>query len=232
MHRLLDHDPLRPPGGDPADPAQRVVRPVAGRADDRRDRRRPGPAAPPAIPSATSRTASMPASLWAKSTMTMRAPTRKMLSRPGERSTDGRKSSQAVGRPARSSRRGPARRRPRRAHWRRCGGRARRWRSGCRGPGDVSRVGLLAIPLDERPVGDEVRPPAAAEVAADGRRSRPRRARSTRRGRARRRATGDDVRVVAVEDRPAVRAGHPGDRRLDLGQLRQGVDPLQVEVIG
>ena len=30
------------------------------------------PAAPPAIPSATSRTAAMPASLWAKSTMTMR----------------------------------------------------------------------------------------------------------------------------------------------------------------
>ena len=50
------------------------------------------PAAPPAMPSATSRTAEIPASLWAKSTMTIRDPSRKMLSRPGERSVVGRKS--------------------------------------------------------------------------------------------------------------------------------------------
>ena len=41
LEGLLDGDPLRPLGGDPADPAQRVVGPVAGGPDDRGDRRRP-----------------------------------------------------------------------------------------------------------------------------------------------------------------------------------------------
>ena len=41
LERLLDGDPLRSLGGDPADPAQRVVGPVAGGPDDRGDRRRP-----------------------------------------------------------------------------------------------------------------------------------------------------------------------------------------------
>ena len=50
------------------------------------------PAPPAAIPSATSITAEIPASLWAKSTMTTREPSRNRLSRPGERSDDGAKS--------------------------------------------------------------------------------------------------------------------------------------------
>src|SRR6185369_8937303 len=36
LARLLDGDPLRPLGGDPADPAERVVGAVTGRADDDR----------------------------------------------------------------------------------------------------------------------------------------------------------------------------------------------------
>ena len=50
------------------------------------------PAAPPAMPSATSSTAEMPASLWAKSTMTTFDPTRNRFNRPGDRSVSGRKS--------------------------------------------------------------------------------------------------------------------------------------------
>ena len=50
------------------------------------------PGTPPAIAAATSRMAPVPASLWAKSTMTVRRPSRNTFSRPGESSADGRKS--------------------------------------------------------------------------------------------------------------------------------------------
>src|SRR5712691_10142219 len=46
------------------------------------------PTAPAAIPSATSRIAAIPASLWAKSTMTTLAPRRNRLSRHGDRDAD------------------------------------------------------------------------------------------------------------------------------------------------
>jgi hypothetical protein len=42
---------------------------------------------------------------------------------------------------------------------------------------------------------------------------------------------GPDPRVLAVEDGPAARRGDLGDDRLDLGQLVQGVDPVQAEVV-
>ena len=50
------------------------------------------PAAPPAIAAATSRIASVPASLCAKSTITVRWPRRNRFIRPGECSAEGRKS--------------------------------------------------------------------------------------------------------------------------------------------
>ncbi len=50
------------------------------------------PAAPPAIAAATSRIASVPASLWAKSMITVRWPRRNRFMRPGECSAEGRKS--------------------------------------------------------------------------------------------------------------------------------------------
>ncbi len=42
----------------------------------------------------------------------------------------------------------------------------------------------------------------------------------------------EDPRVVGVEDRPPVLAGDPRDHRLDLGELVDGVDALQAEVVG
>ena len=46
------------------------------------------------------------------------------------------------------------------------------------------------------------------------------------------RAHREDPRVVAVEHRPAVLAGDPRDDGLDLGELVEGVDALQAEVVG
>ena len=47
-----------------------------------------------------------------------------------------------------------------------------------------------------------------------------------------RRATAATSGIVGIEHDPAVGLGDAADRRLDLGQLGQGVDPLQVEVVG
>ena len=43
---------------------------------------------------------------------------------------------------------------------------------------------------------------------------------------------GEHARVVAVEHGPAVLAGDPRDDRLDLGELVDGVDALEAEVVG
>src|SRR5688500_19901760 len=41
-----------------------------------------------------------------------------------------------------------------------------------------------------------------------------------------------DPRIVGVEHRPAAAPGDADDCALDLGQLVEGVDPLQAQVIG
>ena len=81
-------------------------------------------------------------------------------------------------------------------------------------------------------VADEVGPAAALDDGA--RRSASRRRASVNSATSRPDAAGDrrDERVVGVEDDPAVGLRDPADRRLDLGQLGQGMDALQVEVVG
>ena len=190
------------------------------------------PAAPAAIPSATSRTAAMPASLWAKSTMTRREPSRNRFSRPGERSVDGAEVEQAV-----------ADLLERRAEAARPTG--RRQGVGDVVPGQPADRDRDAADLDD----------AVATVALDlgqpARRARGRPDRRRRGGGGRRPAAppsaaereerdpgadppGDrgHERVVAVEHDPAVRLGDAADGRLDLGQLGQRVDALQVEMVG
>ena len=89
----------------------------------------------------------------------------------------------------------------------------------------------LALRLADLPVADEVREPAAPEVAPD-----PRRAVALQREPGHRGAhhPGDarDVAVVRVQDDPAAWLREPGDDRLHLGELGQGVDALEVHVVG
>src|SRR6478672_290372 len=202
------------------------------------------PAAPPAIPSATSRIALTPASLWAKSMITTRDPRRKRLRRPGERSDEGWKSA----RPSRSwASVTPS---PRAA-----AAAARAFATLCRAspprviglrstasaaavmpvairPAAIGMVGCMAaVDLDEPAVAEDVAPPAGRDRPPDGGEAPRLPGREHRDVRPQPPGDGRDQRIVCVEDRPAAGPCRAGNRRLHLGELGQGVDPLEVEVV-
>ena len=96
------------------------------------------------------------------------------------------------------------------------------------GGGDL--VLLVAVPLDEEPAAEHVGAPAGASVAGDeGRRvgvhGEPGDPGADAAG------DGGDEAVVGVQDDPAVGLRDPADRRLDLGELGEGVDALEIEVV-
>ena len=172
----------------------------------------------------------MPASLWAKSTMMTLAPRRNRFSRPGDLAASGRKSSRpsrtwAIGRPEAA----------------RAAGRRQRVRDVVAGqpadrdrdPPDLGDVRLVRpVRLDQPAAPDEVRPATALDVPPDDRRAAVGQEREVRDVRPDPPRDRRHVRIVAVEDDPAIGLRDPADRRLDLGQLGQRVDALQVEVIG
>ena len=163
--------------------------------------------------------------------MTSRAPSRNRLSRPGERSVDGRKSSS----PSRTcSMVAPRPRAPPAA----ASALATLWPAsppmviGTRAI-STTRVAALAVHLGQPAVRSEVGPATTGQVAPDDDGQRPRRRpREERHASTHAAGDGRDERVVAVEHDPAVRVGDPADRGLDLGQLGERVDALQVEVVG
>ena len=214
------------------------------------------PAAPPAIPSATSRIALTPASLWAKSTITTRDPSRNRLSRPGDRSDEGWKSASpsrswasVTPRPARGAGRGEG---------------VRDVVASQPAEGDRDAVDLddlvldglrptapaaavvpvalrpaatvvlgpvASVDLDEPAVAEHVAAPARRHGPPDGREAPRLPDREHRDVRPQPPCDRRDERIVGVQDGPAARSRRPGDRRLHLGELGQRVDPLEVEVV-
>ena len=226
--RLLDGHPLRTFGGDPADPAQRVVRPITGGADDHRDRG--GPAG---------RTAGDPlgdvqdgrdAGLVVGEVHDDDLGAQPEQVQPSRR----------LGRIRAEVDQAPAHLVDAGAHAACAAGRRQGVRHVVPGetadrdrdPADLGDPGLArALGLDQPAAADQVRPAAAGDVALDHRRAAVRQQREV----------GDTcpdssrdrrhVRVVAVEHDPAVGLRDPADRGLHLRQLRQRVDALEVEVI-
>ena len=225
---LLDRDPLGALGGDPADATERVVGPVAGGPDDRGDRRRPTGRArrdalgdvedggharlvvgevdddDPVAEAVQVEPARRPFGIGRE----VRQPVAHLGDRRAEPScATGR--GEGVGHVV-----------------------AGQAADGDRHVGDVDDRGLVrAIGLDQRAIAHQVRAPATLAVASD------RGGRVAVEGEQRDpgpNATRDrgDQDVVGVEHDPAVRPRDPADRRLDLGQLGQGVDALQVEMVG
>ena len=186
------------------------------------------PAAPPAIAAATSRIASVPASLCAKSTMIVRRPSRNRLSRPGDRSADGRKSRRPS---ATCSRVAPSARAP---------------------PAAASAFAMLCRARPPRATGRSATSSRACASAPSHSTSRPRSrtqaspprppvAREARRGARVHREVGHarpdpsrdarHERIVRVEHHQPVGPGHAAHRRLDLRELGERVDALEVEVV-
>ena len=173
----------------------------------------------------------MPASLWAKSTMTSRVAETEQVESAGR--AIGRRSEvdEAVTRPASIDAPRP------RAAAAAARTLATLWRA--RPPIVIGMVRTSAIrsrrgpgALDEPAALDEVGEPAGRLVAADDRGQRARFGDAeVRDGSADPAADRGDERIVAIEHDPTVRLRHPADRRLDLGELRQRVDALEVEVV-
>jgi hypothetical protein len=224
---LLDRDPLRVPGRDPPDAAQRVVGPVARGPDDRGDRRRPpGCAAGKARGDLEDRrgTGLVVGEVHdhdARAEPVQVEPPRRELGRWPERAeavtdlVDGR---------AQRPRAGGGRDDVRNVVTGEAGERDR----DVDGLGDQALLG--ARELEDSAAALAVRPPARRAVAPHERRAVGVE-REQRDGGLDAAGHRRHQRVVRVEHDPALGSGDARDRGLDLEQLRERVDPLDVEVV-